>query len=82
MKLASRLGWVGLVAVLALGAAPAALAGTIDPGTYQLLDHELDGAFVELIWDGGNTATISGDINENTAVAMVAMACSGRSTTC
>ena len=65
-----------------------AVAGIIDPGTYQLLDHgdgnlgphyglrldaigevfsfELDGAFVELIWDGGNTATISGDINQNT----------------
>ncbi len=64
-----------------------AVAGTIDPGTYQLLDHgdgnlgpayglrvdainevfsfELDEAFVELIWDGGNTATISGVMNQN-----------------
>lgn len=87
MKLASRLGWVGLVAVLALGAAPAALAGFIGRGTYKLLDHgdgnlgpayglrvdainevfsfELDGADVELFWDGGATATISGVMNQN-----------------
>ncbi len=66
-----------------------AVAGTIDPGTYQLLDHgdgnlgpayglrvdaigdgevfsfELGEAHVELFWDGGDTATITGDINQN-----------------
>ena len=32
----------------------------------EVFSFELDGAFVELIWDGGDTATISGDINQNT----------------
>ncbi len=67
-----------------------AVAGTIDPGTYQLLDHgdgnlgpayglrvdaigdgevfsfELGEAHVELFWDGGDTATITGVMNQNT----------------
>ena len=39
MKRTSRKGWVALIAVLALLAAPGAIAGTILPGSYTLLDH-------------------------------------------
>ena len=85
---ARLVGFLCGLCALGLGLASSAGAGTILPGTYQLLDHpdgainpppygyrsddlartfsfELNGADVELVWDGGATATISGDLWNN-----------------